>query len=134
MIIRNQKLDYIISFDNSVKFRSRWKLNNCAFIDANRNEKMFNEIVIQNIGFGKEISFNDSRLTFYIIACCIFLLPTFFIFLVVIYFALMTSVLYQKKYKHNSLIFYSHWYARFNIEAMTFICCFWVVVQDKKMG
>ena len=33
------------------------------------------------------------------------------------------------KYKHNSLIFYSHWYARFNIEAMTFICC---VVQNKK--
>ena len=30
----------------------------------------------------------------------------------------------RKKYKHNSLIFYSHWYARFNIEAMTFICCF----------
>ena len=36
------------------------------------------------------------------------------------------------KYKHNSLIFYSHWYARFNIEAMTFICCVVLATKNKK--
>ena len=134
MIIRNQKLDYIISFDNSVKFRSRWKQNNCVFIHANTNEKMFNEIVIQNIGFGKEISFNDSRLTFYIIACCIFLLPTFFIFLVVIYFALMTSVLYQKSINTILSFFILIGMQDLTLKQWRSFVVFWDVVQNKKMG
>ena len=101
-----------------------------------RNQKIVMRVNPQ-IWLLQKIVLYDSRLILYHSMLHIFV-SDIFLFLLAIYFALMTSVLYQK-YKHNSLIFYSHWYARFNIEAMTFICCCCSVaivvgIREQKMG